>query len=124
MKLLSTSGFLIFIVASTLAVEAVLLGTGQAPGRAIFRVLLLVILVALVLKGKNFARLTLSVLYALGGLTCLVGLVGAWHSAATLLMGALLSYSGFLFASSAFLWKSPVLRAMTTKRKSKTVDAV
>jgi hypothetical protein len=124
MKPISTFGYLFGIVATSLAIEVGWIIAGQSLGLVIFRTILGLWLFSLVFKGKNFARLLLVGLYALGGVGGIFLLIAVGRSGAAFQMTVFLGIAAFSFCASGFLWKSSVLRALTKKNAVDTNVAV
>lgn len=124
MKPISTINYLFGIVVLSLMLEAIWVITGQSLGLAVFRGISNLVLVILILKGKNYARVLVTFLCALSGVACLVVLASAVRSAAVFPIVFFLGLGLFYFCSSAFFWRSKVLRALTMKKEVGTVSSV
>lgn len=89
---------------------------GASLEKCVVRVLLLIGLFALTLKGSRLARYTLSVLYFLGGiLTFLYALHSDEQLRFVILLGV---FSVFSVISAGFFLRSNVLRALTAGKSS------
>jgi hypothetical protein len=112
MKFPSTNVWLVVILSVSLAVSAANLAMGDSFAKVAFRTIGLLVLFYFVLKGKNVARVLLAFLYGAAGLMLIYLLVAGWSRASggqVVLFGLLAFFS---CASSAFFWRSPVLRRL------------
>ena len=113
MKQISTATWLMLILAWSFVITAVNLAAGDSPGRVIFRALGLLLLFYLLLKGKNFARILLTLLYGVAGLMLAFRVVTTWEQFSLASIAFLVLVAGLSLGSAAFLWRSPVLRELT-----------
>lgn len=103
-----------WIFGITIAFELLILLMGGGGAKVLFRVLVLAILFALLLKGYRFPRYVLGLLYLAGGLFALFAVLS--NAPNLFLMIAVLPLGTLSLVAAWFFFRSRVLRAWSEAR--------
>lgn len=103
-----------WIFGVTAAFELLILLMGGASAKVLFRLLLLAILFALLLKGYRFPRYVLGLLYLAGGLFALFAVLS--NATNMFMLLSMLPFGVFSLAAAWFFFRSHALRAWTDSR--------
>ena len=118
MKILDSSRTLLLIVGVSVVFGLLEAFAGGQPAIALLRILLELLLCFFMMRGKNAARLTLCAFYLVSAIMSAKLLLTAWPLMSVGMASAQASFLMFKLIAAAFLYFSPVLRALTTQQKN------
>lgn len=104
-----------WIVGVTAAFELLILVMGGGAAKVLFRLLVLAILFALLLKGYRFPRYALGLLYLAGGLFSLFAVLS--NASNLFVVLSMLPFGVFSLAAAWFFFRSAALRAWSSPRR-------